>query len=122
MIAKPALKTVLCVDDHPQICNLVEAILTEHRILSASSVDEAMSLLSDGVFMIVMDCNLIKDAAAETLTAIKSVRPEVKIVLTSAGDHLAELKPVSGMVDGMIMKTGGDFVASLRRVVDELEE
>ena len=123
MIAKPALKTVLCVDELPQICNLIEAILTEHRILSVANVAEAMSMLeTDSVFLIVIDCKMLDGAAAETVTAMKAKRPGVKVVLTSAGDQPEEIRSLGGLVDGMVMKTGGDFVGELRRVVDELDE
>jgi DNA-binding NtrC family response regulator len=123
MIAKPALKTVLCVDELPQICNLIEAILTEHRILSVANVAEAMSMLeTDSVFLIVIDCKMLDGAAAETDTAMKAKRPGVKVVLTSAGDQPEEIRALGGLVDGMVMKTGGDFVGELRRVVDELDE
>jgi DNA-binding NtrC family response regulator len=69
------MKTILAVDDRPEICRLLTAMLTEFNVLSAHSSVEAMNILrSTRVDLVVTDMQM--------------ERPDAGIRLMNHCDHV----------------------------------
>ncbi len=89
------MKTILAVDDRPEICRLLTAMLTEFNVLSAHSSVEAMNILrSTRVDLVVTDMQM--------------ERPDAGIRLMNHCDHVGT--PV-------LMMSGSDPLSAEEREI-----
>ena|SRR5437867_3083397 len=60
-MAAPANKRILCVEDNPDMCELIAAVLTDYKVVSASGVDDAWGLVNRDRFSLVILDYLLTD-------------------------------------------------------------
>ncbi len=81
---------MLLVDDEPEICLLLQAILVRHGVASTGvhSLEEARKSLAlgdyDGVFL---DVNLPDGKGYELIPEVKANRPNTRVIVISAMDQ-----------------------------------
>ncbi len=79
-------KKILVVDDEADICDALQMALKFHgfTVETVKSGEEAVEAVRKGVFdLVVCDYRMPGMNGIETLSAIKSVSPNLKIVMTS---------------------------------------
>jgi CheY-like chemotaxis protein len=83
---------ILCVDDDPLVRDVTQVVLERggYRVLQAASGAEAISVLSESqepISLVVLDWMVRDLPGAEVVTRLKTLRPELKILLTSGYDR-----------------------------------
>lgn len=83
--------TVLIADDEPQVRSVTELLLKRMglRVLSADNSERAVDLFrqhADDIKFVLMDLGTPRAGGAKTLTEIRRIRPDIKVVLTSGYD------------------------------------
>lgn len=96
--------TVMIADDHPlfraALCQVIGSLFAEHRILEASTLDEARALVGSGgaagrdrnvtsgseldLDMILLDLNMPGSVGFSGLVELRNAAPDVPIVVVSA--------------------------------------
>jgi CheY-like chemotaxis protein len=98
-------KTILLVDDQPEILQVVSRILTEHKydLLTASSGAEALAVSRQHeakVDLLLSDFQMPGMSGVELATQLSRERPDIKVLL------------MSGFPDGMlVLNEGWHFLA-----------
>lgn len=79
-------KRILVVDDEPQICELVQAMLEYdgHTVLTATSASRALDLLERETFDLMITDYLMPGMKGDQLGAHVKHRYEIKVVMLSA--------------------------------------
>ncbi|HKQ36459.1 MAG TPA: response regulator [Verrucomicrobiae bacterium] len=79
-------KRILVVDDEPQMCELVQAMLEHdmHTVLTATSASAALDLLSRETFDVMITDYLMPGMKGDQLGAHVKHRYQIKVVMLSA--------------------------------------
>jgi DNA-binding response OmpR family regulator len=79
-------KRILVVDDEPQMCDLVKAMLEHdsHMVLTATSASGAMELLERETFDLMITDYLMPGMKGDQLATHVKQRYEIKVVMLSA--------------------------------------
>ena len=102
------MKTVLIIDDQPEIVDAVKDILSlmDVRVLSAPDGGEGIRVYQEykgTIDLILLDLFLPDISGQETLEALRELNPIVKVVLSSgygnAGNTLKQLGNVVGFLN-----------------------
>jgi CheY-like chemotaxis protein len=78
---------ILCVEDNPDVCELIAAILTDYEVISASGADDAWRRFDEQRFsLVVLDYHLIDSDGLSLCERIRQVDTSTPIVFIT-GDH-----------------------------------
>jgi DNA-binding NtrC family response regulator len=92
--------TILIVDDHAAIRNLVRTILEEagYRILEAGDAQEAMAHLGEGkIHLVITDLNLPGQSGGELVKAVKARHPDIKFIMMSGSYESSQTTLATGI-------------------------
>jgi len=83
---------ILCVDDDPLVRDVTQVVLERggYRVLQAGSGTEAIAVLAESqehISLVVLDWTVRDLPGAEVVTRLKTLRPELRILLTSGYDR-----------------------------------
>ena len=101
----PDRKTILVVDDDPQVLKLVSTVLIQHQydVLNANSGPEALQVAEENpgnIDLLLSDFQMPGMSGVELATALSRTRPDIKVLL------------MSGFPDGMlVLNEGWHFLA-----------
>lgn len=115
--------TILVVDDEPAIRELLEEELKweRFRILTATTVDEALALVSDTrVDLVVSDVGMPGKSGTELLTFVKKQYPHVPVIMiTGLADKHTLQKLMALGADGFFSKPfhNNELITTVHRVM-----
>jgi DNA-binding NtrC family response regulator len=97
-------QTVLVVDDEPAIRFLcrVNLELEGVRVLEASTLDEARSILAEAPSLVLLDLHVGGEHGADLLTEIRADHPDVRVVLLTGTAELSGAE--RELADGVLTK------------------
>ena len=111
-----APKRILCVEDNPDICELIAAILTDYEVISAPGENEAWNKYSsDEYALAVLDYHLVDGNGIDLCKRIRRHETELPIVFITSDPDLTE---------SMVKEAGGNMLvekSSLTFIDDVLE-
>ncbi len=93
-------RSILIVEDDPDTSVTITEILRGggHRVKTAASREEAISVLeSNGVDTVLLDYFMPGQSASRFLQKVKSDFPNVRIILTTAGNRVETLARMLGI-------------------------
>lgn len=118
--------TVLLVDDEKAVLRVAQGMLERlgFRVLAASDGSEAIDLFrrhSDSIVGVILDLTMPRMPGNEVLAALRRVRPDVRVLLSSGFDEqavFARVEHPEGV--GFVQKpyTHGKLAAVLRSILD----
>jgi two-component system OmpR family response regulator len=109
-------KRILCVEDNPDICELIAAILTDFEVIPAAGVGEGCNLYNNDEYSrIILDYHLTDGDGLMLCKYIRAKDPEIPIIFITADADLSEDLVLDAGAQRLISK------ASLR-FMDELLE
>jgi DNA-binding NtrC family response regulator len=106
--AAPSKGTILCVDSYPTLLPTVEVLLNQlgYKALTASSVDEGLSHLSQNrVAVVILDYTLCEHdhhSVTCVVDQIRAVQPDIKVIVWCADDSV--LKESLPCADAVFIK------------------
>jgi len=117
-------KTVLVVEDEPEVRDLIREILQlqSYVVLEASDRDEALALSGQHagrIDLMVVDVGTLPSFADEWVTRVRAVRPEVKVLYVSG--YLAEAGSADATKLGLVLQkpfTVGAFTKAVGMVLN----
>jgi DNA-binding response OmpR family regulator len=78
---------ILCVEDNPDVCELIAAILTDFEVISASGADDAWRRFDQQRFsLVVLDYHLVDSDGLSLCERIRKVDKSTPIIFIT-GDH-----------------------------------
>jgi two-component system, cell cycle sensor histidine kinase and response regulator CckA len=114
MSGKPQSEgTVLIIDDEPSVSRAASRLLHSmgFEVLVATAGQEAIEICharGDEIDLVLLDAFLQETISKETLRQIRSIRPEIKVILTSGYGKAESVDGFAGMpLDGFVPKPFG---------------
>jgi CheY-like chemotaxis protein len=108
-------ENILLVDDEPANLRALRRILGEERTAAVVSAEEALELLGEQEFdVIISDNSMPGRSGVELLTEVASSYPRMRRIMFSGSkpDNLDDLER-RGVIDVFVLKPGFKIVASL---------
>jgi two-component system, NtrC family, response regulator PilR len=116
-----AKKKILCVEDHPDICELVSAVLNEFEVISANSVAEAMQKAAKGKFSLyLLDYHLPDGTGVDLTQSIRNFDDATPILFFTATSSMNEPKALKIGAQGFVRKATDSFIEDLMNTVTRL--
>jgi signal transduction histidine kinase/ActR/RegA family two-component response regulator len=119
-LSNDTVKTILVVDDEPQILNIMEKFIQEagHLFIGSSGGDEALKLLADvEVDIIISDYHMPRMNGTQFVTKVREMDDEVPILFLSSSSTLSEYEKDKDKlgISGLIIKpfTKEDIFSSI---------
>ncbi len=119
-LSNDTVKTILVVDDEPQILNIMEKFIQEagHLFIGSSGGEEALKLLGDvEVDVIISDYHMPRMNGAQFVEKVRKMDDEVPILFLSSADTLSEYEKEKDKlgISGLIIKpfTKEDIFSSI---------
>ena len=117
----PARKRILCVEDNPDLCELVAAILTDYEVTSASGVEEAWRKLCSGEFsVIVLDYHLIDGDGIALCRRVREAGMQLPVLFITSDDDLTEIQVREAGAQELVPKRDPRFIDELLEAVERL--
>jgi DNA-binding response OmpR family regulator len=89
-------KSILCVEDNKDTCELLKIVLSEYEFVSASSLQEAHAFLKEREFDLYILDNWLPDGSGiEICKKIRAAHPEVPIVFVSGVGYQSDIQEAS---------------------------
>ncbi|MBP1608768.1 MAG: signal transduction histidine kinase, nitrogen specific, NtrB [Acidobacteria bacterium] len=114
MSGKPQSEgSVLIIDDEPSVARTASRLLHSmgFEVLVATASQEAVEICrarSDEIDVVLLDAVLHETTSKETLRQIRSLRPEIKVILMSGYGKAESVDSFAGMrLDGFVPKPFG---------------
>ena len=121
MSRAPAVKRVLCVEDNPDTCTLVAAVLPEFEIVSATTVAEAWQLYNEERFcLIIIDYHLEDGSGLDFCERIRKHDYLTPVVIISGDDQLTYADVRMAGAQRFITKGSVRFVDDLTAAANAL--
>ena len=118
-----AKKKILCVEDHPDICELVSAVLKDFEVISANSVEEALKNAEKGKFSLyLLDYHLPDGTGADLTRSIRNFDSATPILFFTATSSITEPKALKIGAQGVVRKATDSFITDLMDTVTRLVE
>ena len=116
-----APKRILCVEDNPDLCELVAAILTDYEVTSASGVEEAWRKLCSGEFsVIVLDYHLIDGDGIALCRRVREAGMQLPVLFITSDDDLTEIQVREAGAQELVPKRDPRFIDELLEAVERL--
>lgn len=114
-------KRILCVEDHPETCELIAAILTEYEVESAATIRTARTRLSEAKFsLIVLDFHLPDGDGLTFCEEIRRTDFQTPVIFITGDTSLSEPKVRMAGGQRLIEKDSLTFVDDLISESDSL--
>lgn len=121
MADAPVPRRVLCVEDNPEVRELVATILDEFEMVFASGVANGWRLFNDAKYsLIVLDYSLDDGTGTQLCERIRAIDMQTPIVFISGHPDITEIQIKMVGAQRLIPKARFDFVELLSSVVNEL--
>jgi two-component system, OmpR family, alkaline phosphatase synthesis response regulator PhoP len=107
---------ILCVEDNPDVCELIAAILTDYEVISASGTEDAWRKFGEQRYsLVVLDYHLVDGDGLALCDRIRQIDSGTPVVFIT-GDH--------ELTDEAVRKAGGQrrIAKSHHRFNDHLLE
>ncbi len=107
---KSVRNCILIVDDEPDILKLLETVILRlgYAVIAADTGEKAIESfrsLSDRVVCVILDLQLPGISGKETLRALKKIKPDIKIIISTGYDQTTAMREISPTIpDGFIQK------------------
>lgn len=113
-------KRLLCVEDNPDICELVSAILTDFQVISANSIAEAWDRYDEHDYsLIVLDYHLTDGTGLEFCKKLRSLDPLVPVIFFTSDPEITIAMVRQSGAQGLVSKGDPDFVIKLLEIVTQ---
>jgi len=101
--------------------SLIEAVLDEYEVISTTKIAEGLQQIAERKFhLYVLDNHLPDGTGLEFVGLIRSFDVESPILIVSGEGSITEAQAIENGANGVIVKSGHDFVDKLSRKVEEL--
>jgi CheY-like chemotaxis protein len=91
MLTAHSKKRILCIEDDPDTCRLIAAILTGYEMVSALSADEAWRLYNEGPFsLLILDYRLGESNGMEFCERIRQQDYLTPIIFITGDPNITE--------------------------------
>jgi CheY-like chemotaxis protein len=121
-MSKPK-KRILCVEDHPDTCELISTILKDYDSTSAYSKADALMLATKEKFDIyLLDYHLPDGNGIELCLLIKNFDTKTPMLFVTGTSSMNEKQALTIGAQGLIKNTDDNFVDKLQKKVSELLE
>lgn len=112
-------KKILCVEDHPDTCELISMILRDYEVISANAVAEALRNASADQFeLYLLDYHLPDGTGEELAASIRNFDTATPILFITATSSITEREVRSLGAQGLIRKSSLTFIEDLLRNVN----
>lgn len=116
-----AKNKILCVEDHPDICELVSAVLKDFEVISANSVAEALQNAAKGKFSLyLLDYHLPDGTGVDLTKSIRNFDDTTPILFFTATSSMNESQALSVGAQGFVKKATDSFIEDLMNTVQRL--
>jgi len=91
----PRRKRILCVEDHPETCEFIQALLSEYEIVGADTLAEGMRRAAGGRFdLYLLDYHLPDGTGLELCSRLRAFNRKTPILIYS-GTNFISHKPLA---------------------------
>ncbi len=112
---------VLCVEDHPDTCELIAFVLKEFEVISAATKADAVELAKTADFkLILMDYHLPDGTGEELCRDIRNFDSRTPILFVTGSSTFSETRARSIGAQGTLRKGHPHFLNELRERASEL--
>ncbi len=116
-------KRILCVEDHPDTCELISVILKKYKVVSAYSMEDALRQATLEKFdLYLLDYHLPDGTGLELSLLIKNFDTKTPILFVTGTSSMTEPQAKKIGAQGLIKKGSKNFVEDLENKVDRLLE
>jgi two-component system response regulator VicR len=111
-------KRLLCVEDNPDICELVSAILTDFQVISANSVAEAWDRYDEYSYsLIILDHHLADGTGLDFCSKLRALDPFVPVIFFTSDPEITPTMVNQVGAQSLVSKGDPDFLAKLLEIV-----
>jgi CheY-like chemotaxis protein len=115
------LNKILCVEDEPDACKMIQVLLPEFEIVSASTKAEAVEIAQKQKFaLIFMDYVLPDGTGEEACRQIRYFDQKTPILFITGSSTFTETKARSIGAQGTLKKASPTFIEELQQRASEL--
>lgn len=112
---------ILCVEDEPDTCRMLQVLLPDFEIITATTKGEAIEKILDGGYaLIFMDYFLPDGTGEEACRLIRHFDQRTPILFITGSSILTATKAVSIGAQGVLRKASPNFIEELRERSAEL--
>jgi CheY-like chemotaxis protein len=112
---------ILCVEDEPDTCRMLQVLLPEFELISASTKAEAVQMAREEQFaLIFMDYRLPDGTGEEACRLIRYFDHKTPILFITGVSTFTETKARSIGAQGTLKKASATFIEELRHRTSEL--
>jgi CheY-like chemotaxis protein len=105
---------VLCVEDHPDTCELIAAILDDYELISAGTIAEAEDMFRKQSFdMALLDYHLPDGNGVELCRRLRQIDPKVPILFVTGSSGISKEHVSRVGARGVVRKGSIDFADRL---------
>jgi CheY-like chemotaxis protein len=116
-----APKRILCVEDNPDVCELIAAVLTEYEVISAADEEDAWEKYSSQKFsMIILDYHLTEGDGLSLCNRIREIDMHTPIAFITGDDELDESQVRVAGAQRLIGKSNQRFIDEVFEIVEQL--
>ena len=114
-------KSILCVEDHPDTCELIAAVLHEYKVISAAGVLDAVKMLAaDSFDVVLLDYHLPDGTGVELCKLIRASDQKTPIVFVTGTSSITKDEITVIGAQGIVRKGTYDFIHRLLGTVEPL--
>ena len=114
-------KKILCVEDDPDVCPMLQKLLPDFELISASTKSEALEKAREGKYAVIfMDYRLPDGTGEEACRLIRYFDQITPILFITGVSAFTETKARSIGAQGTLRKASPTFIDELRYRTSEL--
>ena len=116
-----APKRILCVEDNPDVCELIAAVLTDYEVVSSAGERDAWDKYSSRKFsMIILDYHLTEGDGLSLCDRIREVDMQTPIAFITGDDELIESQIRIAGAQRLVSKSSPRFIDEVFEIVEQL--
>jgi CheY-like chemotaxis protein len=117
----PTEKHILCVEDDPDICSLVSAVLKGHKVTSAYSMADAVKRATAERFnLYLLDYHLPDGTGLELCLMLRTFDRDTPILFATSTSTITEAQVITAGAQGLVRKATASFIDDLQARVSQL--
>ncbi|MGA9523233.1 MAG: response regulator [Myxococcaceae bacterium] len=119
---KPSLRSVLAVDDEPDVTQLISRVLERagYDVRTAASAEEAIALIDERpADLLIVDKNLPRMHGFELVRQVRARFPNLPVIIITAAPE--PFAPMQERIDGYLAKPFRSLAALRETVADAFE-
>jgi two-component system, sporulation sensor kinase E len=114
-------KRILCVEDHPDTCELITTILKKYDCTSAYSKADALALATKEKFdLYLLDYHLPDGTGIELCLLIKNFDTKTPMLFVTGTSSMTQNQAIKVGAQGLVKKAADNFIKDLEEKVSEL--